>query len=75
MTPGQHFIISWVVANAKPLDRRSRCFITASGLLPDIDGIGDPIDKLGGYLGYSTKLYVDYHHYLGHNVFFGNGRY
>jgi hypothetical protein len=69
MTPGQHFIISWVVANAKPLDRRSRFLITAAGLLPDIDGIGYPIDKLAGYLQYSTTLYEDYHHYLGHNIF------
>jgi hypothetical protein len=71
MTLGQHFIISWVVANAKQLDHRSRIFITAAGVLPDIDGFGYPIDKLGEYLGYSTTLFEDYHHYLGHNIFFG----
>jgi hypothetical protein len=54
MTPGQHFMVSWVVANAKPLDRRSRMVITATGLLPDIDGFGYPIDRLGPHLGYST---------------------
>ena len=71
MTPGQHFIVSWVVANAKQLDRRCRIFITTMGLLPDIDGFGYPIDKFGEYLGYSTTFYEDYHHYLGHNIFFG----
>ena len=71
MTPGQHFIVGWVVANAKPLDRRSRIVITAMGLLPDIDGFGYPIDKLGPYLGYSTSLFEEYHHFLCHNIFFG----
>ena len=71
MTPGQHFIVSWVVANAKLLDRRSRIFITVTGLLPDLDGFGYPLDKIGGYLGYSTTFFEDYHHYLGHNIFFG----
>lgn len=71
MTPGQHFIVGWVVANAQELDRRSRLSITVMGLLPDVDGFGYPIDKLGPCFGYSTSLFEEYHHYLCHNIFFG----
>lgn len=73
MTPGQHFIVSWVVANTAPLDRRGRISITLAGLLPDVDGIGYIVDKVGIYFGYVTTLYQDHHHYLGHNIFFGLG--
>lgn len=71
MTPGQHFIVSWVVENALPLDRRSRIFITAAGLLPNVDGFGYAADRVARHLGYATSLYDDYHHYFGHNLFFG----
>jgi len=71
MTPGQHFIISWVVANSVDLDRHGRACITASGLLPDLDGIGIIADKFGPYFGYHTNLYAQYHHVLGHNLIFG----
>lgn len=46
-------------------------FITVTGVLPDLDGFGYPLDKIGGYLGYSTTFFEDYHHDLGHNIFFG----
>ena len=71
MTPGQHFIISWVVANGKDLDRRSRVLITLSGLLPDLDGVGYLVDKLGIVAGYSTNLFEEYHHVFGHNLMAG----
>lgn len=71
MSPGQHFIISWVVANSVELDRRSRVCITASGLLPDLDGIGIVIDKLGPQFDYHTTLYAQYHHVFGHNLLTG----
>ena len=71
MTPGQHFIISWVVANSAELDRRSRICITASGLLPDFDGIGLIVDKLSPYFGIHTSFYAQYHHVLGHNLLLG----
>ena len=71
MSPGQHFIISWVVANSVELDRRSRICITASGLLPDLDGIGVIADKIGPYFDYHTTLYAQYHHVFGHNLLSG----
>ncbi|MES9965396.1 MAG: metal-dependent hydrolase [Candidatus Sedimenticola sp. 20ELBAFRAG] len=71
MAPGQHFIISWVLANSMALDRRSRIGITAAGVIPDLDGLGIVVDKLGPYFGYTTHLYQEYHHILGHNLFAG----
>lgn len=71
MSPGQHFIISWVVANSVELDRRSRVCITASGLLPDLDGIGAVVDKVGPYFDHHTTLYAQYHHVFGHNLLAG----
>jgi inner membrane protein len=70
MTPGQHFIVSWLVANAEPLDRRSRILITLSGLLPDLDGLGYLVDRLARLAGRATSYYEEYHHQLGHNLWF-----
>lgn len=71
MSPGQHFIISWVTANTVSLDRKSRICITLSGLLPDIDGIGYIYDKIAEYYGSNTGYYLQFHHIYGHNIFFG----
>ncbi|NOQ35451.1 MAG: metal-dependent hydrolase [Methylococcaceae bacterium] len=71
MTPPQHFIISWVVANSATLDRRSRVGITLSGLLPDVDGLGYVVDKVNLQFNIHSTYYIDYHHYLGHNLFAG----
>lgn len=71
MSPGQHFIISWVTANTVKLDRKSRIYITLSGLLPDIDGVGYIFDKIGNYFGSHTGYYEQFHHIYCHNVFFG----
>jgi inner membrane protein len=67
MTLPQHFILSWVVANAAPLDRRSRVCITLAGVVPDIDGAGALADKLG----YGGDLFFTYHHVFAHNLAFG----
>ncbi len=69
MSPGQHFIISWVAANSMILDRKSRICITLSGLVPDIDGAGYIYDKLAANFAYQTHYYEAYHHILGHNIF------
>jgi len=71
MSPGQHFIISWVTANTVSLDRKSRIFITLSGLIPDVDGIGYIVDRVAAYLGSSTTYYEDFHHIYTHNLLTG----
>jgi inner membrane protein len=71
MTPPQHFIISWVVANTATLDRRARLGITWAGILPDIDGLGYLVDKVNLQFDKYTSYYADYHHFIGHNIFAG----
>jgi hypothetical protein len=68
LTPGQHFIISWVIANGAPMDRRGRVCVTLSGLLPDLDGFGYVVDRIAPTLGYHTHLFETYHHLFGHNL-------
>jgi hypothetical protein len=71
MTPPQHFIVSWVVANSIKLDQRSRLGITWAGILPDVDGLGYVVDKVNLQFGVYSSYYADYHHFVGHNVFAG----
>jgi hypothetical protein len=71
MTPPQHLIISWVVANSATLDRRSRLAITLAGILPDIDGLGYFVDRANLRFDVYSHYYVEYHHVIGHNVFAG----
>jgi inner membrane protein len=71
MSPGQHFIISWVTANTVKLDRKSRICITLSGLLPDVDGAGYIYDKIAKHYESNTEYYEQFHHIFGHNIFFG----
>lgn len=71
MTPPQHFIISWVVANGVTLDRRSRLGITLAGILPDVDGLGYFVDRANLRFDVYSHYYMDYHHFIGHNLFAG----
>jgi hypothetical protein len=60
-----HILSGWCVGNLLPLTARQRlgCMIAAAA--PDIDGLGMIID-----VPFGTDLYHDYHHVLGHNLFF-----
>lgn len=69
MTPPAHFLASWLAANGGGRSRRDRAIITIAGVIPDLDGLGYPVDWLAEKLGYATHLY-DYHHVLCHNLGF-----
>ncbi len=69
MTPPAHFLAAWLAANCGGANRRDRAIITAAGILPDLDGVGYPIDWLAERLGYATHIY-DYHHIFCHNIGF-----
>ena len=71
MTPPQHFIISWVVANGISLNRRARLAITLAGILPDVDGLGYLIDRANLRFDIYSHYYVEYHHLIAHNLFAG----
>lgn len=70
MSPVTHFLASWLVANAAPLDRRERAVVALSGLAPDIDGFGLGLDLLTRGTASETNWWGDYHHTLGHNLVF-----
>jgi inner membrane protein len=59
-----HVLLSWLVAESAPLDRRGRTAVTLAGIVPDLDGIGAPFEVLSkGALPWFT----DYHHKVLHN--------
>jgi hypothetical protein len=57
-----HILSGWCLASVLPLNKRERLFCMLAASLPDFDGLGILV---------SEELYWDYHHYAGHNVFFG----
>ena len=56
-----HLLSGWLAGNALPLGPRERLFCMAAATLPDVDGLGILV---------SEQRYFDFHHKLGHNVFF-----
>ncbi len=64
MTPGAHFLISWLSTVEVLKKSRERTLVTLTGFAPDLDGFGIIIDKFTG----TTELYIKYHHYLGHSI-------
>ena len=64
MSPVTHGLLSWLIADALPTDRRGRLAVTLAGLAPDLDGFGYPFEAVWG-----DKLpwFSPYHHQLCHN--------
>ena len=61
MHPITHGLIGWLMS--QPLEkRRDRALVTASALVPDLDGLS---------LLSSVEDYERWHHTFGHNAFFG----
>lgn len=64
MSPATHGLLSWLLGEAAPLDRRGRLAVTLAGLAPDLDGLGAPFEMLShGRLPWFTE----YHHKILHN--------
>ncbi len=70
MSPITHLFISWQFANMAELDGRDRALVTASGIIPDLDGLGIAVDLILKDTSYSTDLWTRFHHVLGHNIGF-----
>jgi membrane-bound metal-dependent hydrolase YbcI (DUF457 family) len=64
MMPGTHFLASWMIANTKRLGRADIAAIVVAGVIPDLDGIGYPVQ----WLSPTHPWYTDYHHVIGHNL-------
>lgn len=70
MSPITHFFMGWAVSNAGPGNRKDRFLVTASGVVPDIDGLGAIADLLTRHTAQPTHWFDKYHHVLGHNIGF-----
>ncbi|PCJ52047.1 MAG: hypothetical protein COA79_25045 [Planctomycetota bacterium] len=64
MSPGSHFIISWIGSATFLKERRERILVACAGLAPDLDGAGIIIDFITG----TTNYYQEFHHYAGHSI-------
>ncbi|MFH1738398.1 MAG: metal-dependent hydrolase [bacterium] len=66
-----HFLLSWLVADSAPLNRRERAIVTVAGVVPDIDALGVVAEL--ATRGSDTPLlwWSENHHVLAHNLAFG----
>ncbi len=70
MNPVTHFLVGWMVANSAPLSRRERAAVALAGVVPDLDGLGAPIEVLTRNWERPLTWFSQYHHTL-HNLTFG----
>lgn len=61
MSPGAHFIGSWLVASFAAKNSRDRKLITLAGVLPDVDGFGMGLDVARGLISGEPTTYHYYH--------------
>jgi hypothetical protein len=66
VNPVTHALVSWTLANTVPkTTRRERFLITAGGLIPDVDGVGAPVDIVTRtFTDEPTRFFHEYHHLL-----------
>ncbi|HTK94433.1 MAG TPA: metal-dependent hydrolase [Terriglobales bacterium] len=71
MSPVTHFLVGWMVANVpRGVGRRERAAIAIAGVAPDLDGLGVIPEVLTRHSAHPLNWFSEYHHVLGHNVFF-----
>ena len=63
-----HGLLGWAIGALTRLDRRGARLVALAGLLPDLDGIGLPLDLLNRLRGVQTDHWGEWHHELGHNL-------
>lgn len=69
VSPGAHFIGSWLVASATSKNPRDRNLITLAGVAPDLDGLGMAVDIFKSWVSGEPNLfnyYHKFHHLLCH---------
>lgn len=64
MSPVTHGLLSWLLAESVPLDRRGRLAVTLAGVAPDLDGFGWPVQVLSRD---ALPWFELYHHRILHN--------
>ncbi len=73
MSPVTHLFMSWSVSNIGHFNRKDRLMITASGIIPDVDGFGIIADILTRHTQHPFHWWDRFHHVFGHNLGFGIG--
>jgi inner membrane protein len=72
MSPGTHFLASWIIAAKTTNNLRDCRLVTLAGILPDLDGLGILADMASkAWRHRPTVLYEQYHHYLLHGALGG----
>jgi hypothetical protein len=70
MSPVTHFFAGWLLASARPLNRREKAAVVLAGLAPDIDGLGIIPELLTRNSSHPLLWFSQYHHAL-HTLSFG----
>jgi membrane-bound metal-dependent hydrolase YbcI (DUF457 family) len=63
-----HLLIGWTVAEQVTNKPRDRALITWCSVIPDLDGLGLPIDGIGRALGYQWNFYEQFHRIALHGL-------
>jgi len=70
VSPITHFLASWTIAEIYARDRRERAWITAAGVVPDLDGLGVVVDFANRLLARpDSEWFGRLHHVLFHGAF------
>ena len=63
-----HLLVGWTVAEHVTEKPRDRALIAWCSVIPDLDGIGLPIDWIGRTLGFEWGLYEQFHRVALHGL-------
>jgi len=63
-----HLLVGWTVAEHVTEKPRDRALITWCSVIPDLDGIGLPIDWIGRALGFEWSFYEQFHRVALHGL-------
>lgn len=68
MHPVTHLLIGWTVAEHAVQDRRDKALVAWASVVPDLDGLGLPVDWICRALGYDTAFYEQFHRVALHGL-------
>lgn len=63
-----HLLMGWAVAEHTVKTKRDKALVAWAGVMPDLDGLGLPIDWVCRALGYHTAFYEEFHRLALHGL-------
>jgi hypothetical protein len=63
-----HLLAGWVVAEHTVNTRRDKALVAWASVVPDLDGLGLPVDWVCRALGYNTAFYEQFHRVALHGL-------